>query len=95
MAEVVTGYSTLHKMPLSYSAWFTKCLVKEVSRYFLAIALPVRLHPFCTQRYLNDTVMPVVTRGLNKAGLARENFEICGGGFIATGADDESVAQAQ
>ena len=58
------------------------------------VADGVRLHPFCTPRYLNDTVMPIVTRGLKQAGLARENFEICGGGFIATGADDETVAKA-
>ena len=51
----------------------------------------VRLHGFCTRKYLEDTIMPNLQAGLDKAGRAREDFEIVGGGFIATGPDQESV----
>jgi len=51
----------------------------------------VRLHPFCTRRYQENVVAPIVAKGLSRRGLARENFEVTGGGFIATGANDEAV----
>ena len=35
--------------------------------------------------------MPRLARGLENAGKAREGFEISGGGFVATGEDDEAV----
>ncbi len=53
----------------------------------------VRLHGFCTRRYQDEVVMPEVRAGMLKSGRAREHFEISGGGFIATGADEESVAK--
>ncbi len=51
----------------------------------------LRLHPLCTRRYLEEVVEPRVAEGLEKSGKARENFEISGGGFLATGKDDEAV----
>ena len=53
----------------------------------------VRLHPFCTRRYLEDAVIPILENALVSVGRQRKNFEISGGGFIATGADDEAVAK--
>lgn len=58
------------------------------------VADGVRLHPFCTAKYLAETVMPCVQAGLDKSQRKRENFEISGGGFIATGPDDAAVAAA-
>ena len=55
------------------------------------IADGVRLHPLCTQRYLDEAVLPLVGEGLAKGGRPREHFEISGGGFIATGPDDAAV----
>ena len=52
----------------------------------------VRLHPFCTRRYQENVVMPLMAAGLEKRRRSRASFEITGGGFIATGADDEAVA---
>jgi probable F420-dependent oxidoreductase len=54
----------------------------------------VRLHGFCTRRYLGEVAVPNLEKGLAQAGRARERFEICGGGFIATGKDDAAVARA-
>jgi probable F420-dependent oxidoreductase len=53
----------------------------------------VRLHPFCTRRYLEDVVLREVDAGMARSGRTREHFEISGGGFIATGPDEESVAR--
>jgi probable F420-dependent oxidoreductase len=52
----------------------------------------VKLHGFCTRKYLTDAIMPSIEAGLAKAGRHRENYEISGGGFLATGPDDETVA---
>ncbi len=51
----------------------------------------VRLHPFCTRKYFDDTIKPQIARGLAVSGKPRSHFEINGGGFIATGPDDETV----
>ena len=48
----------------------------------------VRLHPFCTRRYVDEVVLPQLHAGMTRSGRAREHFEISGGGFIATGPDD-------
>src|SRR2546430_10473109 len=53
----------------------------------------VKLHGFCTRKYIEDAVMPRLAEGLAKAGRQRENYEISGGGFLATGPDDATVAR--
>ena len=58
------------------------------------VADGVRLHGFCTRKYLEDAVLPRIAEGLAKSGKSRENFEITGGGFIATGKDEEAVERA-
>lgn len=51
----------------------------------------VMLHVFCTGKYLKEVIMPRLNKGLESSGRTRADFEISGGGFIATGADDEAV----
>ena len=58
------------------------------------VADGVRLHGFCTRRYLEEVCMPRIAEGMARTGRAREHFEVTGGGFIATGADDGEVAKA-
>src|SRR5215469_14431056 len=53
----------------------------------------VKLHGFCTRKYLTDEIMPRIEAGLAKAGRTRAQYEISGGGFLATGPDDEAVAR--
>ena len=53
----------------------------------------VKLHGFCTRMYIENAVMPPLAEGLAKAGRRRENYEISGGGFLATGPDDATVAR--
>lgn len=51
----------------------------------------VMLHAFCTGKYLQEVIMPRLHTGLENSGRTRADFEISGGGFVATGIDDEAV----
>ena len=53
----------------------------------------VKLHGFCTGKYLREAIMPRIAAGLAKAGRERAQYEISGGGFLATGPDDQTVAR--
>lgn len=52
------------------------------------------LHGFTTERYIREVTVPAVHRGMQKAGRAKDSVEVLGMPFIATGADDESLAKA-
>ncbi|MDQ2803284.1 MAG: TIGR03617 family F420-dependent LLM class oxidoreductase [Pseudomonadota bacterium] len=54
----------------------------------------VRLHPLCSRHYLEDVCLPNIATGMRRGGRSRANFDLHGGGFVATGADDEAVAAA-
>ncbi len=53
----------------------------------------VRLHGFCTRKYIDEVVMRELRAGMAKANRPRERFAISGGGFIATGPDEATVAK--
>ena len=53
----------------------------------------VRLHGFCTRKYTEEIVLKQVQEGLARSGRSRDQFEIIGGGFIATGQDEEAVRE--
>ncbi len=57
------------------------------------VADGVRLHGFMTRKYIDEVALPALTAGLARRGRARERFEVCGGGFVATGPDAASVAR--
>jgi probable F420-dependent oxidoreductase len=69
-----------------------------VGRYSLRLAGEVadgvRLHGFCTARYLEQEIFPRIEEGMAKSGRPRSDFEITGGGFVATGKDEAAVAKA-
>jgi probable F420-dependent oxidoreductase len=54
----------------------------------------VRLHGFCTRRYLQEVCLPAIEEGLRRSERPREQFEIWGGGFVATGKDAEEVRRS-
>ena len=58
------------------------------------VADGVRLHGFCTQKYYEETIAPKIQQGLSLSNRTRGNFEVSGGGFLATGADNDAVAKA-
>ena len=51
----------------------------------------VQLHPFCTRKYISEMVLPCLEKGFAVNDRRREDFEIMGGGFLATGPDDATV----
>ncbi len=53
----------------------------------------VRLHGFCTRRYLEEVALPRVFEGLERSSRERRHFEVWGGGFIATGRTSDEVAK--
>jgi probable F420-dependent oxidoreductase len=57
------------------------------------VADGVRLHGFCTRRYVEAEVLPRLAEGFARAGRDRSDFEIAGGGFIATGRDAAELAR--
>lgn len=62
-------------------------MVKTAAR----VADSVRLHGFATRDYIEQVIRPVLEQELTAAGKSFENFEVTGGGFIATGPDEEAV----
>jgi probable F420-dependent oxidoreductase len=56
-----------------------------------AVADGLRLHGFCTAKYYQEVVAPAIERGLASAGRSRSELDVCGGGFIMTGPDEETV----
>ncbi len=58
------------------------------------VADGVRLHGFCTRAYLDQEILPRLDEGRARSGRTRASFQVIGGGFVATGADDTAVARA-
>ncbi len=58
------------------------------------VADGVRLHPLCSRRYLEEVCLPQIAVGMGRGGRTRKNFDVHGGGFIATGPDEASVTAA-
>src|SRR5215813_12738406 len=45
----------------------------------------VRLHPLCSRKYLEEVCLPQIETGRQRGGVAREHFDVHGGGFVVTG----------
>jgi probable F420-dependent oxidoreductase len=52
----------------------------------------VRLHPLCSRLYLEEVALPAIEEGMRRSERRRENFDVFGGGFVATGPDAKTVA---
>jgi probable F420-dependent oxidoreductase len=53
----------------------------------------VRLHGFATRKYLEQVALPNLYDGLEQSGRDRKTFEVWGGGFVATAATEEALAE--
>jgi probable F420-dependent oxidoreductase len=51
----------------------------------------VRLHGFCTPKYLREVILPNMEGAARKAGRSLKDIDISGGGFIITGESEEDV----
>ena len=49
------------------------------------VADGVRMHGFCTAKYIQDVIWPELHKGAAKAGRDASQLEVSGGGFIVTG----------
>jgi probable F420-dependent oxidoreductase len=55
----------------------------------------LRVHGFNTAEYLRDIVWPTVLDAAERAGRSLDDFEMIGGGFVASGPDEEAVMAAR
>lgn len=73
--------------------------IAGVNRYNLRLAGEVcdglRVHPFCTRAYMEETIWPAVRDGAARSGRDLHEFEMIGGGFIATGKHEAQVQAAR
>jgi len=86
--EFTPPKSNLPMVPVYLAAVRPKMIESAAS-----VADGIRLHGFCTRKYLEQVVMPAIDRGLESAGRPRSSLDVCGGGFIMTGPDEETVAK--
>lgn len=77
----------LPRVPV-YVAAVRPTMIETVASY----ADGIRLHGFCTRRYLDEVAVPRIEAGLARAGRPRGTFEVCGGGFVATGPNEAAVS---
>ncbi|MEM9564054.1 MAG: TIGR03617 family F420-dependent LLM class oxidoreductase [Actinomycetota bacterium] len=52
------------------------------------VADGVRLHPICTERFIDERVRPAIDRGLARSGRDRSAVEVCMKPLVGTAADD-------
>lgn len=55
------------------------------------VADGIKLHGFNTMSYTKAVLLPAIEQGLAKSGRTRAQFEVSGGGFLATGKDWAAV----
>jgi len=59
------------------------------------VADGVIIHAFSTERYIRETTLPAIERGLAKAGKSRKDFEISYPVFVVTGSNEKELADAK
>lgn len=73
--------------------------IAAVNPYNIALAGELadalRVHSFATPSYIEHVIVPGVRRGAERSGRSLDRFEIIGGGFIATGGDEEAVRETR
>jgi probable F420-dependent oxidoreductase len=58
------------------------------------VADGVIIHAFTTEKYLRETTLPALEKGLAKAGKSRKDFEISYPVFVVTGKNEDELAAA-
>lgn len=59
------------------------------------VADGVRMHGFCTAKYIKDVIWPELHKGAERAGRDASTLEVSGGGFIVTGKNQAEVERAR
>lgn len=72
-----------------------KIMISAVGQYMAKLAGElcdgVRMHGFCTAKYIEDVIWPALRAGAAKAGRDPSTLEVSGGGFTVTGATQSEV----
>jgi probable F420-dependent oxidoreductase len=72
-----------------------KLMISAVGPYMARLAGEmcdgVRMHGFCTAKYIQDVIWPELTKGAERAGRDPKTLDVSGGGFIVTGATQAEV----
>lgn len=71
---------------------YTAAVRPPMMRLAARVCDGVRLHGFCTRKYLEEVALHEITQELARVGKERKHFEVCGGGFLATGPTEEAVS---
>lgn len=53
------------------------------------------VHPFHSQRYLKEVILPAIEKGLDQEGRKREEIAVSATAFVATSPDEEAFARTQ
>jgi probable F420-dependent oxidoreductase len=76
-----------------------KVHIAAVNTYNIQLAGEIcdglRIHGFATPEYTRDVIWPNVVAGARRSGRSLADFEMVGGGFIATGETEEEVRKAR
>jgi probable F420-dependent oxidoreductase len=76
-----------------------KVLVSAVGPYMARLAGEicdgVRMHGFCTAKYIQDVIWPELLKGAERSGRDPKTLEVSGGGFLATGATQAEVDKSR
>ena len=88
--EFTPPKSELPMVPVYLAAVRPKMIESAAS-----VADGLRLHGFCTKKYLEEVIQPAIDRGLQASGRPRSELDVCGGGFIVTGPDEAAVARGR
>lgn len=59
-----------------------------------AVADGLLAHAFTTRRYLDEVTIPALTRGMDRSGRQRNDFEVSSPVFVVTGRDERELAEA-
>ena len=59
------------------------------------VADGIIIHAFTTEKYLRETTLPNIEKGLAAGGRSRADFQIAYPCFVVTGTDEQSFAQAK
>ena len=59
------------------------------------VADGVIAHAFTTEKYMRETTMPAIERGLKAAGKSRADFEVSYPVFVVTGTNEQEMAEAK
>ena len=72
---------------------YTAAVRPAMIRMSAEVADGVRLHAFCTKRYHEEVIAPEIEAGLSASGRTRDQFQVCGGGFIITAKDEADLVK--